>query len=1269
MRTFLKLFLTLLALAGAFVAYLVYQPGSRARALATSRPAPMPLRNSAGGMVIGEGDNAWVRQFDDEGRLSSRFRAERWDPQKNGLVRVFRPEAELLLKSGKDKDGHDKPRPLVHIRGDDGEVVLQNVPDAGATDKPLAASNAANGPKPQPMAPAQPPSSGRLNHVIIDVYETETSPSPRVTLRTNNIVFDNETFRLSTESYTEADGSTVAPDQVKVFVDGPDVEFRGRGLTVRWNDLDQRLDLLRVAHGEYLKIIHPDALSGSGGLPTGISTPPPAGAAGTSPAASPDAPAADDAVASADPGSAIALAKADKRGRAGKAGARGEAAPTPRPQPTSKPARHRKSKDGEHPHDDEQPPYRAAFNNDVRILQGDQQLAVARLMNVDFLLGQRKNDAPSTRPAATQQAAATQPSATAPSTQAGDTQPQPADGSDTAAAVASSQPSTKPSAEPVTVFWTGELIVTPSPIPALTTGGAPATAPTTGLATRPATRPASPPSAGAQTATAEAPLPPGEARVELIGAPAVLTRDLLAVTTPRFVYRTDGHLVMDASPEVPRILITQHSATPGGRDTTITTEGVTYARAEQTATLRGDSHVVAPADSAKRPDADAEHADAEHAGGEHADAGVLDATWHDLATFRLVGEREDDLWVERADLSGAVNVKSPQGLVRSERLELAFDPPTPKSLAAAATPPVAEPRSEISNPDPKPSAPPAATTAPTTHPSDSRSPNLRRVVATDNVYCELVDEKEGTRKLDCQRLTLDTARSDAGALYPRVVEATGAVHAASADQDLAAGHVLLHLRPAKPATAATQPAAPDNAEIAAAEPQPKQDAPKVELESMTATDAVRVASKDGGVATGKRLVVTVGDDDQPRVELVGDPARVEQPRDAGTLTGPRILVEPHTGIAHVVGPGTLRAVQHDENKAGAGDADNPPVGRPVEVTWADGADVRAADNRIDITGAVSMWLTDTDESVRTANAGRVTVELAPKPPEPGAAAKDRPATPRQNVGGPGQFAQSVDMDLFKDKELSKVHLYENAAVNSRLAADDGTTLKQYHLKAQTITYDAKTLHLTVPVPGQLLVESHESAGAGAKPAQGGAAGEAGAITGGSGVTAFEWAKSMEFDRTAGRAVMDGSVIVSHQPDKKGEPLVRLDGDTVTANFDPQPGAAGAGSGAAAARPAGAARAGPGNAAAGADATAMQLRSLNARGNLLITRDGSELTAHDISYDPANEWMIARGTDRNPASFTSPGAAGTVRAGELWLNTKTWAVKAKDVNTRAGALAK
>ena len=96
----------------------------------------------------------------------------------------------------------------------------------------------------------------------------------------------------------------------------------------------------------------------------------------------------------------------------------------------------------------------------------------------------------------------------------------------------------------------------------------------------------------------------------------------------------------------------------------------------------------------------------------------MDAAWRDEAKFHLVGDRQEELTVKQADFSGAVDVKAPQGKVKSEKLKLFFDPSAAprdadkgKRRAPAATQPF----------------------------GNGRQPVLRRVVASEKVFCELAD--------------------------------------------------------------------------------------------------------------------------------------------------------------------------------------------------------------------------------------------------------------------------------------------------------------------------------------------------------------------------------------------------------------------------------------------------------------------------------------------------------------------------------------------------
>src|SRR5262249_46317709 len=69
------------------------------------------------------------------------------------------------------------------------------------------------------------------------------------------------TFRIYSDGFTGPDGKYVEPDQVPVIVRGVDYDFDGRGLTIRWNERDQHLQLLEVAHGEKLVVKNPSKMS------------------------------------------------------------------------------------------------------------------------------------------------------------------------------------------------------------------------------------------------------------------------------------------------------------------------------------------------------------------------------------------------------------------------------------------------------------------------------------------------------------------------------------------------------------------------------------------------------------------------------------------------------------------------------------------------------------------------------------------------------------------------------------------------------------------------------------------------------------------------------------------------------------------------------------------------------------------------------------------------------------------------------------------------
>src|SRR5437867_3582917 len=195
MRSFLKIFLTVVVLSSGFVGYVLWQPAAAKRTEATRPPEVQPRHQPHGDAIVGGGEQGWVRQFDNAGNLSSRFRLHEWEPPENGLIHVTRPEAEFYFK------GKSDARAKVTVQGADGEVTAETLPGAGQADSPLDPKSVGTGSI--ASGPTQPPSSGRLNNVVIQVFETDTATVPMLTLKTNNIVFDNEAFRISTETYTD----------------------------------------------------------------------------------------------------------------------------------------------------------------------------------------------------------------------------------------------------------------------------------------------------------------------------------------------------------------------------------------------------------------------------------------------------------------------------------------------------------------------------------------------------------------------------------------------------------------------------------------------------------------------------------------------------------------------------------------------------------------------------------------------------------------------------------------------------------------------------------------------------------------------------------------------------------------------------------------------------------------------------------------------------------------------------------------------------------
>lgn len=412
MRSFLIVFITVCVLVLGFGVYWMLAgtgeapeaeaTGQRTRRVATTLP-------TAGQSVVGPGRKVFIEKYDDDGQLSSKFRAGRYEPQKGGRWHVQDPEAEFYLHNGQ----------VLRLIGEKGTV---NIDDAGGADGDLAATQ-------------QMPRGGELQNVRLLLLAKPGAQRAIMTLSMKNASFDNETFRISTEAYRDGD-VTVPADRVHVKVRGADYEFDGYGLRLQYNELDRRLEYLRITHGERLLIKHPTKFMKGKTLgtkeenervPQAVSE-----ANGTPAEPVPSVSTLLPTRALAD----VGLAAADEAA-AGEAAKRSSLRKRTSDDPLDEPPAAR-----------EEPVYRATFKENVNVTQGGKQLAAAQDLVVDFLnesgeslggvVGGERG--PTTRP---------RRATTRPTTRA--------------ASSATTRPTTGPAAQPIEIRWTGPLTITPLP--------------------------------------------------------------------------------------------------------------------------------------------------------------------------------------------------------------------------------------------------------------------------------------------------------------------------------------------------------------------------------------------------------------------------------------------------------------------------------------------------------------------------------------------------------------------------------------------------------------------------------------------------------------------------------------------------------------------------------------------------------------------------------------------------------------------------------------
>jgi hypothetical protein len=630
MRTILYMTLALGLAAGGFALYLRMQgPVTAMGGGQTTYVSPMDVSRPVDpSNPMGPGSRPSFKKIDRFGRLASKISCRDYDNLPGNRIQVREPIVEFYQYIRVSNDPAD-PRlrtQRVKMVGASGLVELAQTPKApGQTGFESGGMGA--------------PKRGTLRDVIIQITpELQAAPLESrvsVTITTPNISFDNETYEITTESYRREDGTLVPADQVPVHADG-DYEFRGKGLTLQTNDVDGRLELLEIAHGEYLYIKDRSAL-GNGMFPGGGPALPE-----TTPASPDTRPANPVAVGyggRADfigpltdaAGEPIRLAAGDKvtAARAAKDARTGKAKKLP------------------------QPPYRASFDHDIRVSQGvmnqsEVELAQADELHLEFQpSGRGSTTRPSTtQPSATRPTAVVDVPATAPTPPAAaDNAPRPTKPGTTRAAA------TRPAAEPLIVRWTGKLRVTPI-VPGETF---------TGTAMK-----------------------PGESVLRLVGTnlPVRLRRENGRVECARADYfSADGSVAMFGSEKFGNVVMRQMpDPAAGDRGSTIVTESMHYNGLSRVATLHGVGHANM-ALPATRP------ASGPAAPTQPAVAQTLDARWSRMGQLFMKEGLAGSMTFDRAVFQGDVDVRHPQMALKSQSLDLQFeDRAVPASVATPGKP-------------------------------------------------------------------------------------------------------------------------------------------------------------------------------------------------------------------------------------------------------------------------------------------------------------------------------------------------------------------------------------------------------------------------------------------------------------------------------------------------------------------------------------------------------------------------------------------------------
>jgi lipopolysaccharide export system protein LptA len=388
---------------------------------------------------------------------------------------------------------------------------------------------------------------------------------------------------------------------------------------------------------------------------------------------------------------------------------------------------------------------------------------------------------------------------------------------------------------------------------------------------------------------------------------------------------------------------------------------------------------------------------------------------------------------------------------------------------------------------------------------------LKGVRATGNAQCVVHESDQTARSLAGEELQLFTARDPDGKLYPKTIQADGAAQATEGQDNLAAEHIVISLLPK---------VSPTQNVIGQEQNGSEGD---VQLDELNANDTVRVQSTSGASATGNNLKIVMVNG-HAVVTLRGDPA-VAKDKDS-TLVAKLIHLSANDQMSSVDGAGELDTVAGESPSAGAApDVKTLPT-HPIKITWSQSATMDGKSNQIHVLGDVNALSTAADGTVNTAHGSELIATLIPS--------ADAHVV---------ESEKQSDFGFMQNKQLQSVSLRKKASIESTLRDAGGAILRRYYIRSTQIDYDTIARRLSVPEPGQMLVEDHTKAQTdqGAEPGVG---------AGGRGRTAFEWSQGMMYDEMARTADLQGDVKISHWDDGAKPKHTFLSADVVHVEFQP-----------------------------------------------------------------------------------------------------------------------